>query len=203
MTSVIETPESILQFWFGSNSDDAATVERQSRLWWKKDERTDAIIRERFERCVLMAARGELDAWSAAPRGRLALIILTDQFPRNIYRGTAQAFAFDVLARTWCKEGIRIGAHEALRPIERVFFFLPLEHSESMDDQEQAIALFRELAENADARHKAAFDGFLDFALRHRDIIARFGRFPHRNRILRRESSPQEQEFLLQPGSGF
>jgi len=203
MTTAPETPDSILEFWFGTEADDADVASERAKLWWTKRDDTDLLIRERFEAWVRKAAQHELDAWADTPRGRLALIILTDQFPRNIYRNTPAAFGCDALARLWCKEGLRKGEHLSLRPIERVFFYLPLEHAESIEDQEQAVALFRELADGVGAAGKDVFAGFLDYAVRHREVIARFGRFPHRNRILGRESTEEEAAFLLQPGSSF
>jgi len=199
----METPDSIHAFWFGSAADDAVIAARQSRLWWRKDPAIDADIRRRFAPWLARAAAHELDAWLGSPRGRLALILLTDQFPRNIHRNTARAFDFDGLARHWCGAGLAAGADAALRPIERVFFYLPLEHSESLADQERAVALFRALAAAAPAGAHDAFDGFLDFARRHRDVIARFGRFPHRNKLLGRASTDRERAFLAQPGSSF
>ncbi|HJV80402.1 DUF924 family protein [Noviherbaspirillum sp.] len=196
---MIETPASIHQFWFGDSADDAAVAQQRAALWWRKDPRTDEQIRQRFEASVRAAAGRQLDAWSSSAAGCLALIVLTDQFPRNMYRDTPQAFAFDTLAQARCRQGLQEGLHQALRPIERVFFYLPLEHSESMQDQERCVALFQELA----AGDAAAFSGFLDFALRHREVIARFGRFPHRNRILGRASTLEELAFLQQPGSSF
>lgn len=199
----MESPDTILEFWFGNNVDDAAIAAERSKLWWLKRDETDFAIRQRFEALTRKAAQHELDAWAESPRGRLALIILTDQFPRNMYRNTPESFAYDEMARAWCKEGLRINAHRALRPIERVFFYLPLEHSESMDDQEQAVALFRVLAEDSGAQGREVFAGFLDYAVRHREVIARFGRFPHRNHILGRESTEDEIAFLKEPGSSF
>lgn len=199
----METPETILEFWFGTNADDAAVAAERSKLWWIKRDETDRVIRERFESTLLKAARRELDAWADTPRGRLALILLTDQFTRNMYRNTPASFAHDELARGWCREGLRDKVHLALWPIQRVFFYLPLEHSESLEDQVQAVALFRELTEGADAQGREVFAGFLDYALRHRDVIARFGRFPHRNQILGRASTEEEMAFLKQPGSSF
>jgi uncharacterized protein (DUF924 family) len=196
-------PASILDFWFGTNKDDAALAAERAKLWWIKSDETDSVIRARFEEVARKAARGELDTWAESPQGRLALIILTDQFPRNMFRNTPEAFAFDALARAWCKEGLRNNVHLALRPIERVFFYLPLEHSESLDDQEQSVALFRELVDGVGNESREVFAGFLDYALRHREVIARFGRFPHRNRILGRESTVEEIAFLKEPGSSF
>ncbi len=201
-----ETPASVLAFWFGAERDDAATAAAQAKLWWHKHPATDRAIAGRFASWLERAAAGELDAWAASPRGRLALILLTDQFPRNIHRDTPQAFAFDPLARAWCIDGLALGMDAALRPIERVFFYLPLEHSESLPDQDRAVALFETLAAEA-ARlapdGRAAFEGFADYARRHRDVIARFGRFPHRNRILGRASTESERAFLREPGSSF
>lgn len=199
----METPASIRLFWFGSAADDAAVAARQARLWWAKDEQVDREIERRFAGWVERAARGALDDWALTPDGRLALILLTDQFPRNMYRGTPQSFAFDRHALAWCKDGLAAGMDGALRPVERVFFYLPLEHAESMADQELAVALFGQLADGVDPAQRAAFDGFLDYARRHRDVIARFGRFPHRNGILGRASSAEERAFLLQKGSSF
>jgi uncharacterized protein (DUF924 family) len=199
----METKQTILQFWFGMNADDKAVAAGQSKLWWSKNPQTDKQIQQRFEPTVAKAANRELDSWLETPIGRLALILLTDQFPRNMCRGTANAFAFDHLARSWCKEGIGKDVHKALRPIERVFFYLPLEHSESLEDQEQSIALCEELVAGVDAEHKPTFEGFLRFAVRHRDIVRRFGRFPHRNAILGRESTPEELAFLEEKGSSF
>lgn len=199
----METHDTILQFWFGSNPDDKAVVEEKSKLWWSKNPQVDQEIRERFEPTVTKAANRELADWAETPAGCLALIILTDQFPRNIYRDTPKAFSLDPLARSWCKEGMRRHFHEGLRPIQRVFFYLPLEHSESMEDQDQSVALYRELMDAAAPELRPAFDGFLDFAVRHRDVVKRFGRYPHRNRILGRESTPEEAAFLKEKGSSF
>ena len=199
----MENPDTIREFWFGTSTDDALVVAERSKLWWIKRDETDIAIRQRFEPYVHKAARRELDPWAETPSGRLALIILTDQFPRNMYRNMSAAFAYDELARAWCKEGLRNNMHHALRPIERVFFYLPLEHSESLDDQEQSVTLFRELAGSVGERDREVFAGFLDYALRHREVIERFGRFPHRNRILQRESTEEETVSLKQPGSSF
>lgn len=199
----MEMQHEIHAFWFGLNPDDAAVATERAKLWWAKDAAVDAEMRRRFASCVADAASGRLDTWLATPRGRLTLILVTDQFPRNIYRDTAQAFRYDALALAWSKDGIRDGVHLSLRPIERVFFYLPLEHSEALDDQALSLQLFSELVANAKPEHKAIFDGFLRFAQRHHEIIARFGRFPHRNRILGRASTPEEQAFLQQKGSSF
>jgi len=149
------------------------------------------------------AASGELDDWASEPKSLLALILLTDQFPRNIYRESARAFAFDAKALAWCLEGMASGLHLALRPIQRVFFYLPLEHTESLAYQERSVRLFKKLLDSVSADQKPAFASFFDFAVHHRNIIARFGRFPHRNKILGRSSTPEELAFLAEPGSSF
>lgn len=199
----METVGSIRQFWFGVGGDDAEVAARQTKLWWAKDAAVDRAIAARFAGCTDRAAAHALDDWKATADGRLALILLTDQFPRNMYRDTPQAFAFDALARAWCEEGLQEGADRLLRPVERVFFYLPLEHSESLEDQLHAVALFEQLLDEVPAVHKTAFAGFLDFAQRHREVIEHFGRFPHRNRILGRASTEEEQAFLRQKGSSF
>lgn len=197
-----EDIDSIHAFWFGPG-DDAEVAAARSSLWWGKDEAVDRAMTERFAACVEAAGRGELDMWAQQPRGRLALILLTDQFTRNIHRGTPRAFAFDTRARDLCKQGLQSGADRLLRPIERVFFYLPLEHSESLADQEESVALFARLLEEVPEAQRRQFAGFHDFALRHLEIVRRFGRFPHRNAILDRESTPEEKQFLTQKGSSF
>ncbi|MBX3651428.1 MAG: DUF924 domain-containing protein [Burkholderiales bacterium] len=195
--------EDILTFWFGRGSGNGTTAEAQKKLWWAKDAVVDAEIRERYGALVAAAAGGAHREWARGPRGRLALILLFDQFPRNIYRDTPQAFAHDGLALRLALDGIVAGADRELRAIERVFFYLPLEHSESVDMQERSVALFTALAAGVPEADRGTFAGFVDYAVRHRDIVHRFGRFPHRNRILGRESTAEEIAFLEQPGSSF
>lgn len=198
-----ESIVSILKYWFGEQVEDTATAQSQAPLWWKKSTQVDAEIKSRFSECVVQAGAGGLDDWAQEPKGRLALILLCDQFTRHIYRDTPQAFSLDYRALGWTREGLEQKADQALRPIERVFFYLPLEHSESMVDQDEAVRLFEKLKADAPADARQSFDGFLDYALRHREIIARFGRFPHRNAALGRVSTDEEIAFLKQPGSSF
>lgn len=198
--------ETILEFWFGEDSDnldDSTIAGRQSGLWWGKSEATDAEIRRRFEPQVQAAGAGKLDEWKTSPAGGLGLIVLLDQFPRNIYRDTPAMFEFDDRARALSVEGLETGMDARLRLIERVFFYLPLEHSESIDDQARCVDLMRGLAREAPDDQKKVFEGFVGYAEAHRRIIDRFGRFPHRNAILGRDSSAEEIEFLKQPGSSF
>jgi uncharacterized protein (DUF924 family) len=199
----METPGSIREFWFGTQADDAAVATEKSKLWWAKDSATDELMLQRFASQLDMAASGALDDWVATPQGRLALILLTDQFPRNMYRNTAKSFAFDSLARSWCKEGLKLGIDQQLRPIERVFFYMPLEHSEALEDQDLAVSLLERLMHDVPPEQKSVFAGFHDFAVRHRVIIARFQRFPHRNAILGRASTAEEAAFLQEKGSSF
>ena len=197
------TIEAILDFWFGSSPDDSVVAKEKSALWWSKSPAIDGAVRQRFESSARRAAAGELSDWQSTPRGRLALILLTDQFPRNIYRDSPRAFAQDLKALAWTRDGIEQGLDLKLRRIERVFFYLPLEHSESLQHQEQSVKYFGELGSLASPEHKPIFEEYLNFAVRHRDIIARFGRFPHRNKILGRESTADELAFLAEPGSSF
>lgn len=193
----------VLAFWFEPESGDGDVTRARRRLWWGKDSAVDAAIRERYAALVAAAAAGRHDRWADSPLGRLALIILFDQFPRNMHRDTAQAFAHDPLARRLALDGIETRADQALRPIERVFFYLPLEHAESLELQERSVSLFGALAAAVPEAEREQYRGYADYAIRHRDIIARFGRFPHRNRILGRDSTPEEAAFLQQPGSSF
>ncbi|WP_337074011.1 DUF924 family protein [Aeromonas veronii] len=194
----------LLALWFGDEADDVLRATRQAPIWWGKNSKTDALLASRFGELAEAAAKGSLAHWADLPSGRLALILLLDQLPRNIHRGTPAAFAQDPLARDLCLKGLSIGADKSLSPLERVFFYLPLEHAESREQQARSVALFEALAaEQAGTPAQATFAGFADFARRHQVIIERFGRFPHRNDILGRTSTPEEAAFLQQPGSGF
>ena len=199
----MDTPDTLHAFWFGTSPQDAEVIASQSALWWQKQPAVDTEIRKRFAPLVERAATGELDSWLGELRGRLALILLTDQFPRNIWREQAAAFAFDVLALRWAKEALALGLDTRARPIERVFLYLPLEHSENLADQQHAVRLFDALAASVSSELRPAFDGFLDYARRHLEIIERFGRFPHRNAALGRETTAAGADFLRQPGSRF
>ncbi|WP_374605029.1 DUF924 family protein [Arenimonas sp.] len=178
------SPQDILAFWF-----EQTPPER----WWKADADFDALIRERFLGLLQQAAAGELHAWRGNANGRLAEIIVLDQFPRNIHRGTSAAFACDPVALVLAQEAVAARSLVALTPTERSFLLLPYMHSESARIHEVAEVLYRE--------HAPAEN--LDFELRHKAIIDRFGRYPHRNAILGRESTAEEIEFLKQPGSSF
>ncbi|MEJ2761555.1 MAG: DUF924 domain-containing protein [Gammaproteobacteria bacterium] len=193
----------VLDAWFGNSGDDATVIDRQSGLWWGKDEKVDADLRRRFGPLLQDLEAGRLADWKETPPGRLAAIILADQIPRNIHRGTPAAFRTDPLALSLALEGLDSGDHRRLSLLQRVFFYLPLEHAESLECQDLSVALFEELLEEAEEGLRRSFRSYLDFARRHRDIIRRFDRFPHRNRILGRESTAEELAFLEEPGSSF
>ena len=199
----MENKDTILNYWFGKNPNDAEVAEEKAILWWSKDEETDEEISQRFKSLVLNAGAGNMKEWESSIEGRLVLILLTDQFPRNIFRDTPQAFQFDDIALNLTLQGLTTREDKKLRPIQQLFFYLPLEHSENLEHQTRCVQLFRELAINVRDDWKSTFEGFVDFAVRHYEIIDRFGRFPHRNSILGRESTPEEIEFLSQPGSSF
>jgi uncharacterized protein (DUF924 family) len=176
--------QDILGFWF---------EEIQPSQWWGKDDAFDQSIRARFADVHARATRCELFEWRAEPRGRLAEVIVLDQFSRNLFRGSPLAFASDPLALALAQEAVAAKADAALSPVERSFLYLPFMHSESLAVHAVALQLYR----------KNGIQSNLDFEIRHRQIIERFGRYPHRNAILGRQSTDEEIEFLKQPGSGF
>jgi uncharacterized protein (DUF924 family) len=200
---MLRDPDEVLSFWFGEGADSATTAKSQAELWWGRNPATDELLQERFGAPVSAAAAGVLDHWTGSPRGRLALILLLDQLPRAIHRGSPAAYATDAKALDTARRGLASGADRLLRPIERVFFYLPFEHSERLPDQEHSVELFRGLLAAVPEGQRGPFATFLDFAERHREVIARFGRFPHRNAILGRKSTAEELEFLAEPGSTF
>jgi uncharacterized protein (DUF924 family) len=200
---IVETAGSVLAFWFGAGDDDASIAKSQAPLWWRKNPELDRKMAERFRSMVELARAGTLESWKDKPQQALALILLTDQMPRNIWRGSARAFASDGIAVATCRHGLDRGYDQQLHPLERVFFYLPLEHSESMQDQEQSVSLFTALFQQAPESRIELYRGYLTYALRHRRVIERFGRFPHRNDLLGRESTWEERAFLAEPGSSF
>jgi uncharacterized protein (DUF924 family) len=199
--------QDILDFWFGPDPLGAGQLPHKLRLWFGGEDPPevvalrDEIIANRFGPAVEAAARGELDGWAASPHRLLALIILLDQFPRHVYRGTSRAFSQDKRAAALCLAGLETGADGALSPIERMFFYLPLQHAESTAVQDESIAAYRRLALDAPDAHKDLFEGSLRFAERHREVVERFGRFPHRNAALGRLSTAAELAWLNGGGS--
>lgn len=196
-------PRDILHFWFGENPSGSPVPPSRRKLWFGGEKHVDLLMREQFGEWVKRAGEGELDHWSETPGGRLALILLLDQFPRNIFRHTGRAYAFDEKARSHCLHGRARNQDLLLSIVERAFFYLPLEHAEDLQMQRQSVACFTALADEAPTDLKPLCRGFLDFARRHLRIIERFGRFPHRNAALGRDSTEEEKIFLLEPGSSF
>jgi len=184
---------SVLDFWFGIDHGEPREVRE---FWFRKSDETDNEIRTRFGAAVSEALAGNLEYWAATPRGALGLILLLDQFTRNIFRGTPRAFAGDEAALARARRLVYTGLDRRLDPVERWFVYLPYEHSEQLIDQYESLRLYRGLAASGAPEP-------LEWAQKHFDVIRRFGRFPHRNEILGRESTIEEVEFLRQPGSRF
>jgi len=193
----------ILYFWFGEGRTTLEVCAEKNPLWWSKNQEVDAEIRERFADVTEDVNNGVLDHWQQDAEGILASIIALDQFPRNMFRGTAKSFAFDTLAREFAQKALEQGMDAQLIPVRRVFLYMPFEHSEDINDQDLCVNLFRQLLDQATTEERQQFADWLDFAERHREIIRRFGRFPHRNEILERPSTAEEREFLTRPGSSF
>lgn len=190
-------PQEVRDFWFGAPGSESAG--QPHREWFVKNDAFDEQIRQRFGATIAIAIAGGLREWDAeGAQGMLARILVLDQFTRNAWRNTPQSFAGDALALTAARQLVDSGAHAALPPLQRAFVYMPFEHAEDAFMQERAVELFTVLA----AEHPG-FDEMLDYAHRHRGVIARFGRFPHRNEILGRASTQEEIEFLRQPGSRF
>ncbi|WP_228530899.1 MULTISPECIES: DUF924 family protein [Myxococcaceae] len=195
--------EEVLEFWFGEQRNDTAWLAERNRLWFGGDADTDARIRERFLSVTEAARAGALDEWATEPRGLLALVILLDQFSRTLYRGTAGAFDADLAARALVHRAHAQGWMEGYTPLERIFLAMPLMHSEALGEQDACVAAFERLVERCEGPLADTMRNSLDYARRHRDVVQRFGRFPHRNDALGRPSTAEEMEFLKQPGSRF
>lgn len=192
------TAEDVLDFWFGDGR------EARFELWFEKRDETDDLIRERFGEALEKASRGGLDAWAdEGPRGRLALVVLLDQFTRNLHRGSSRMFENDEMALALARRALAEGDDEGFSVFQAAFLYLPLEHSEVLADQEESVRRFEALHARAPEAHRKVTASFLDYARRHELPIRRFGRFPHRNALLGRETTPEEAEFLKTPGSSF
>ena len=187
--------DAVLAHWFA----DGRNTPRKA--WFLRDEAFDAGIRGEFGALLVPARQGALDAWAETPSGALALLLVLDQFPRNLHRGTAEAFASDAHARAIAWQAALVRRHDRdLTPTERVFLYLPFEHSEALADQDLSVALFEGLRDSAPHRPPG---GSIDYAWRHHAVIARFGRFPHRNAALGRPNTAAEAAYLAVPGAGF
>jgi uncharacterized protein (DUF924 family) len=199
----LATPEDVLDFWFGQPGPAADVAARQSKLWFGKSAANDQLVIDRFAGTLIAAGAGQLDHWALTPRNRLALIVVLDQFPHHIHRNHGQSFAYDAQSLALAQAMIQNGDAARIAPIERVFVYLPLEHAESLALQDESVALYTQLTAEATVAERPLFQGFLDYAQQHREVVARFGRFPHRNELLGRPSTAEEIEFLKQPGSRF
>ncbi|CCM77224.1 DUF924 family protein [Rhizobium mesoamericanum] len=178
------TPLEVYDFWFEECGRDQ---------WFKATLEFDRDIRGRFRDTHLALSRAVTEEWRSTPNSRLAAVIVLDQFPRNIYRATPLAFATDGLALREAKLALAAGADQQVAPECRTFFYMPFEHCEDLEEQERSVALFKALGD----------EEYIDYALRHREVIAAYGRFPHRNALVGRPSTPAELEYLAQPGAGF
>ncbi|MDM5147622.1 DUF924 domain-containing protein [Candidatus Persebacteraceae bacterium Df01] len=188
------TPQDILDFWFGDIAD-GWTTEDHSTLWFLGRADDDARIFARFGNDIIRAINGDFEEWLQTPEGTLALILLLDQMTRATRRGTVTAFAGDARALQICQDGITAGSDQKLPPVYRIFFYLPLEHSENLAHQERCVALYATLRQSTPERESELAQTYV-YALKHRDIIAQFGRFPHRNEVLNRTDTVEERTYL-------
>lgn len=194
----------LYNFWFGSGSlDDAKYVGERMKLWFGKDDKVDAQLRAEFAPWLDQLPSAEIESWKSSPKGLVSSVLLLDQIPRNCFRSSARAFAYDADAREIVHKALAEKYDQILHPIEAVFLLLPLEHSEKLVDQEESVRRYKALHARAPQALQAVTANTADYARRHYEIVARFGRFPHRNQILGRVSTAEEQEFLKQPGSSF
>ncbi len=204
MSQTQVTPDTILEFWFGDSRGDPQAIAARIDIWFGRDEAFDHSVRDHFTDVLESANRGEYKRWKLTPLGTLALIITFDQLPRNIYRSMPQAFAYDERALALCRDGVAMGIDRELETIERAFFYMPLEHAEDADAQDKCVACFQQLhAEAPDGMKEIAKKNFLEYAVIHRDVVHRFGRFPHRNLVLGRTSTPAEIEWIADHPGGY
>ena len=191
----MSSPQEVLDFWFGREGEEDYGEFREA--WFNRDPEFDREIRDRFEPVYEEAAAGRLDHWKSEARSCLALIVVLDQFPRNMYRGDARMYAADEKAREAARHAVEHAYDRELSPYGRLFMYLPFEHSEELDDQRLSVELFRGLATEMGS------EDLLGYAVRHLEIVERFGRFPHRNEILGRRTTLEESKFLSGPDSSF
>lgn len=195
--------DAVISCWFEEKQLSAPQIDGRMDVWFGEDAVFDQQIQSEFLGDVEEASEGKLDHWAHTPRGRLALILLLDQFRRNIYRGTAEAYAQDKRALKLCVEGAMEKKDKGLSPIQRAFFYMPLQHAESRKVQAKSVAIFSRLADAVSPTYVETFMTITQFAELHRDIIEQFGRFPHRNVVLNRANTPEEEEYLANDGPSF
>ncbi len=193
----------VLDFWFCDSDLDSPQLDSRMDRWFGADTELDEQIRGEFSQLAEMATTGQLDDWTQTPQGRLALIILLDQFRRNIFRGTVDAYTHDKKALRIAIEGTMAGDHKHLNSVQRMFFFMPLQHAESLKIQEKSVGIFNALARTVSGTLHETFLAAAQFAELHRDIVAEFGRFPHRNAVLGRPNSSAEAKYLSSDGPTF
>jgi len=197
------TPDALLTFWFGPPADDAALFQRNMGRWFGGGPAFDEEIRAQFSDLLEPGAVMAVAAWAKTPEGRLAAILAFDQFSRNMFRGTPRAFALDPWARGLAREAVERRVDTKLSLAQRMFVYLPFEHSEDPEDQAMSVQLYTAMRDGAPKGLHSTLDNLLNYAKRHAEIVERFGRFPHRNAILGRESTAEEVAFLQTPGSSF
>jgi uncharacterized protein (DUF924 family) len=195
--------DEIVAFWFKEHELSAPQIDHRMDIWFGEDEVFDHECKKMFSDDVDRASEGQLNHWASEPLGRLALILLLDQFRRNIYRGTANAFVMDKAALKLCIEGALEKMDKELTPIQRAFFYMPLQHTESLKVQTKSVQLFGRLSEAVSATYRETFETIAQFAELHHDIIERFGRFPHRNKLLDRENTAEENKYLTGDNPDF
>ncbi len=195
----------ILDFWIGDASHSGEAAAEKNKIWFGKSPELDEEIRERFLTLLETLAAGPLaQKWAGkGPRERLAAIIVLDQFSRNIFRDSPRSFSQDMLALRLCKEGLALREDLSLSEAERMFFYLPLEHSEDVGDQSRSVEMFAALRRDAREDFQKLTESVLEYAYAHQSVVDRFGHFPHRNEVVARESTPEEVTYLAKPGSGF
>lgn len=203
MDNELHRADAILDFWFGRPRDYLQAGDARINFWFRGASDVNRAIKDRFAADQQQAAEGRRDHWASTQDGLLALVILLDQFSRNIYRNSSRAFACDPKALQISLVAIREQRDTDMQPLQRLFLYLPLEHAEDIQVQKLSVEKLTNLAEHAPAGMHGAYRGFLEYAERHKAVIERFGRFPHRNALLGRASSAEETAFLAQPGSSF
>ena len=196
-------PDDILQFWFADSCESPAAARARNAFWFNADRAVDEQIWEMFSDDVSDAANGHYQNWADTAMGRLALIIALDQFPRNIFRGTAEVYRYDGRALHLARQGVTLGQLAGLSVPEQAFFLMPYQHSEDLAVQDAGVALYDAMAMAAPPEWRDLAVGYYDFAVRHRDIIAEYGRFPHRNSVLGRHSTAAESRYLAQGAATF
>ncbi|TPG82289.1 DUF924 family protein [Pseudomonas mandelii] len=193
----------LLEWWFGTLESSSEIAADKGKLWFGKRDSQDLEARTRFGDCVEQALAGGLTEWAQRPEGWLALVLLLDQLPRMIYRDTPKSFSGDLRAQAMVAQGIAADFDRQLRPIQRVFIYLVFEHCENLMVQNEAVSRYIDLVAQQPGGDRALFSDYLNYAEKHQQVIARFGRFPHRNAVLGRASTAEELAFLSGPGSRF